>query len=268
MIYRSADNPSRKYDVRDVQNAATLFGEGLYQHHDWQAGDVLAIYSPNDVDFAPVIFGTQYAGGVVSPVNPGYTPAELAFQLRNAGAKVLVTTNSHLPNAVKAAESVGLPLSAILLMGSQKSATFRHWTDIQPSHDQVLRGRVKLAPKEHLAFLVYSSGTTGPPKGVMLTHRNIVSELYLITAAVGSSYESGKDKILGILPFFHIYGLVGLVCQSLYRGIEMVAVRDYEFKRFLDLVQTHKISFVYVAPPVIVRLAHSPRRSTCAACAC
>lgn len=216
------------------------------------------MYSPNDVDFAPVIFGTQYAGGTVSPVNPTYTPTELAFQLRDSGAKVLVTTNSLLPKAIKAAESVGLPLSSILLMGSEKSEAFRHWSDVQPSNPQTARGRQELKPDEHLAFLVYSSGTTGLPKGVMLTHRNIVAQLSLLTGAMGRWYDSGKDKVLGILPFFHIYGLVALVCQSLFRGIEIVVVGGYEFRQFLDLIQTHKITLVYVAPPVVVRLAHDP----------
>ncbi|KAJ5623714.1 hypothetical protein N7510_000023 [Penicillium lagena] len=258
VIYKSADNPGREYTFADVKAAAITFGEGLYHHFDWHKGDILAIYCPNDVDFGSVIFGTFYAGGIVSPANPGYTPDELAFQLRNAGAKALVTAESHLRNAVVAAKSAGIPNERILILGQQHSQQFRHWSDIKKPSEHLEYGRWSLIPDEDLAFLVYSSGTTGLPKGVMLSHRNVVSDLCLITGAVGYHYESGKDKMLGILPFFHVYGLVGLVTQCLYRGIEMLVVRDYEFEGFLQLVQNHKITFVYVAPPVIVRLANDP----------
>lgn len=258
-MYKSSDNPRRQYTFLNVKDTATAFGEGLYHHFNWQKGDILAIYSPNDADFGPVIFGTLYAGGTVSPANPGYTTDELAFQLRNAGAKVLVTTQSHLDKAIGAAQSVGIPIERILVLGdgqSTKSQRCRHWSDIRTPSGKALRGRQKLDPGQDIAFLVYSSGTTGLPKGVMLSHGNVVSELCIMTGAMGRWYQSGKDKVLGLLPFFHIYGLVGIVCQCLYRGIEMIVVRDYEFRRFLELVETHKITFIYVAPPVIVRLAH------------
>jgi acyl-CoA synthetase (AMP-forming)/AMP-acid ligase II len=89
----------------------------------------------------------------------------------------------------------------------------------------------------------------------MLTHSNIVSDLCQVNGAVGKYYNSGKDKILGVLPFFHIYGLTGLVQQPLHRGIELVVMPAFDLKLFLSSIQTHKITFIYVAPPVIVRLA-------------
>ena len=110
-------------------------------------------------------------------------------------------------------------------------------------------------PDKDLAFLVYSSGTTGLPKGVMLSHRNVISDLLMIKSAMGKWYSGGQDKILGVLPFYHIYGLTGLVQQPLHRGIELVVMPAFNLEVFLKAIQEHKITFIYVAPPVIVRLA-------------
>ena len=218
------------------------------------------MYAPNDIDIGPLIFGVFFAGGVVSPANPAYSPEELAFQLKNAGAKALATTKAFLPNARKAAEESGIPIDRIILIGEEKDDghQFKHWNNIRKTSGAVRYRRRKLDPENDLAFLVYSSGTTGLPKGVMLSHRNVISDLCLIKGCVGHHYTSGDDKILGVLPFFHIYGLTGLVQQPLHRGIELVVMPAFDLKKFLETIQSQKITFVYVAPPVVVRLARDP----------
>ncbi|KAK5079103.1 hypothetical protein LTS08_003745 [Lithohypha guttulata] len=257
VIYRSATNTSRAYTFSDVRSLATSFGEGLQNLWDWQKGEVLAIYAPNDIDVGPIIYGVFFAGGIISPANPAYSPDELAFQLNNSGSRALVTTVQFLPNALKAAEKAGIPQDRILLLGEARDKEHRvkHWTNIRKTSGALRYRRRKLQPDDDLAFLVYSSGTTGLPKGVMLSHRNVISDLCLIKGAVGHWYETGKDKILGVLPFFHIYGLTGLVHQPLHRGIELVVMPAFDLKLFLSTIQDHKITFIYVAPPVIVRLA-------------
>jgi len=257
IIYRSATNPKRAYTFADVRSAATAFGEGLQNLWDWQKGDVFAVYVPNDVDVGPVIYGVFFAGGVVSPANPAYSPDELAFQLGNSGSKAVITTMQFLPNALKAAEKVGIPRDRVLLLGEERDKDHRvkHWTNMRKTSGALRYRRRKLHPDNDLAFLVYSSGTTGLPKGVMLSHRNVIADLCLIRGAVGKWYETGKDKILGVLPFFHIYGLTGLVHQPLHRGIELVVMPAFDLKLFLTTIQEQKITFIYVAPPVLVRLA-------------
>lgn len=256
VIYRSAESPERYYTYEDVKRLATSFGEGLRRKWAWQLGDIMAIYAPNDIDFAPVVYGAFYAGGTISTANPAYNSDELTFQLQNSGAKALVTTIAFLPTAIVAAEASNIAKDHIIILGPERSNGFQHWRDVGIQSEHGRHGRQALQPQRDLAFLVYSSGTTGLPKGVMLSHYNVVSDLSLIQGAVGSSYKSGKDKMIGVLPFFHIYGLIGLVNQCLQRGIEMVVVRSYEFRSFLQLIQQHEVTFVYVAPPIIVRLAH------------
>jgi acyl-CoA synthetase (AMP-forming)/AMP-acid ligase II len=255
VIYR-AINSDRKYTFSDTKTLATLFGEGLRNLWDWQKDEVLALYAPNDIDIAPVIYGTFFAGGIVTPANPGYSADELAYQLENSGARALVTTKQFLDTALKAAEKVGIPNDRIILLGAEKDGSHRvkHWSNIRKTSG-ALRYRRRRAKPEDLAFLAFSSGTTGLPKGVMLTHRNIVADVVMIHGAVGGHYAHDKDKFLGVLPFFHIYGLTGLVHQMLHRGIELVVMPAFEMKTFLETIQEHKITFIYVAPPVIVRLA-------------
>lgn len=257
VIYRAC-NSDRHYTFQDVKAAATAFGEGLCNLWDWQRGDILNIYAPNDIDFGPVVYGTFFAGGIVTPANPGYSPDELAFQLSNAGAKAIVTTKAFLPAAMKAADISGIPHDRIILLGAEKddSHRFKHWTNIRKTSGALrYRRRKAKNPDEELAFLVYSSGTTGLPKGVMLSHRNIISDVLQVEGAVGNWYKTGEDKILGVLPFFHIYGLTGLVHQPLHRGIELVVMPAFDLKVFLESIQTHRITFIYVAPPVLVRLS-------------
>ncbi len=193
----------------------------------------------------------------MSPANPAYSTDELAFQLGNSGSKAIVTTTDFLSTALKAAKKSGIPEDRVFLLGSKRDPSHRakHWTNIRKTSGASRYRRRKMDPDKDLAFLVYSSGTTGLPKGVMLSHRNIIADLLLIQGAVGRWYEGGKDKILGVLPFFHIYGLTGLVQQPLHRGIELVVMPAFNLEVFLNAVQKHKITFIYVAPPVIVRLA-------------
>lgn len=257
VIYRSL-NPARPaYTFDLVKSTATDFGAGLRNLWDWEKNDVLNIFAPNDIDIGPIIYGTFYAGGIVSPANPGYSADELAFQLTNSGAKAIVTTLDCLKVALAAAAKAKIPTDRVVLCGEARDPEHRvkHWSNIRKTSGASRYRRRKAAPDSDLAFLVYSSGTTGLPKGVMLSHRNVIADILQIQGAVGKWYRSGEDKMLGVLPFFHIYGLTGLVQQPLHRGIELVVMPSFNLEVFLRTVQEHKITFIYVAPPVLVRLA-------------
>jgi 4-coumarate--CoA ligase len=213
VLYTDPDT-ERYYTYATVKAASLDFGKGLRALWDWKRGDVLALYSPNCIDTPAIMWGTLWAGGVLSPANSAYTAEELAFQLKDSNAKALATQVDYLPTAIKAAELVGLDKEMIILIGDKrmKDASFKHFTSIRNISGATRFRKTKIAPEKDLAFLVYSSGTTGLPKGVILTHQNICSNLMQLRA-VESGHLSWKDgpsgtgdRILAFLPFYHIYG--------------------------------------------------------------
>ena len=161
------------------------------------------------------MWGCQWAGGIPSPANPGYTANELAFQLKDAGSKALVTQKFLLPVALEAAKQVGIPHDRIILLGDERdeSMKFRHFDSITNISGTSRYRRTKMNPKVDLAHLVYSSGTTGYPKGVRLSHENIVSNILMGSVAEGGylTWNGGEDgqgdNLLGFVPFSHIYGM-------------------------------------------------------------
>ncbi len=166
----------------------------------------MAIFSPNSAEIGAVTLGTHWAGGVVCPFNNTYTVGELSAQLRASEAKALTTHVTCLQVAQEAALLVGLPLSRVILVGEDDDpkGRFRHFSSLQGSSATVERPAIQA--KEDLAFLVYSSGTTGLPKGVMLTHANMVANILQSTVMDGKETSWQRDHTLGFLPMYHIYG--------------------------------------------------------------
>lgn len=197
-----------------MKRTASEFGAGLKALWGWKRGDVLAFFTKNSIDTPALTWGCHWAGGIVSPANPAWTAEELAFQLKDAGAKALVTQLASLHVAREAARKAGVLEDRIILLGDKKDPTmrFKHFSSIKNFSAVERYRRTRVNPKEDLAFLVYSSGTTGLPKGVMLSHENIVSNILMIKAGEGGNMtwndgEYGQgDSILAFLPFFHAYG--------------------------------------------------------------
>jgi 4-coumarate--CoA ligase len=216
-IFTSAET-GRTYTYDALRQTAVQFGKGLQSQWRWQRGDVLAVYSPNSIDLGAVVLGAIWAGAVVSPANPLYTPEELSFQLRDADAKGLVTQRPFLGVALDAARRAGLAEDRVLLIGEERDpdGRFVHFDELKPGGPGLVASlfgsrRARVDPKRELAFLVYSSGTTGLPKGVCLSHYNLVANILQFSAVEGREFHpdggvDGKgDKQLGIVPFFHIY---------------------------------------------------------------
>lgn len=218
-ILIDAENPYRSYTLAQLRSAATEFGKGLKGLWKWKRGDVLAFYTPNDVDTPALTCGALWAGGVVSPANPLYTADELTFQLTNSGAKGIVTQVAFLKSAREAAARAGIPEDRIILLGrdGDPEGRFRHWSSIKPTAYCSRYAKTNVRPTRDLAFLVYSSGTTGLPKGVCLTHFNVVANILQNEALDGHHLKpaggpgNAGDRLLGVIPFFHIYVRFSLV---------------------------------------------------------
>ncbi|MGF1938492.1 MAG: thioester reductase domain-containing protein [Nostoc sp. ChiQUE02] len=210
--------------------------------------DVLAIYSPNLPEYAIAFHAVATLGGIITTVNPSYTAEELAYQLNDAGAKYLIT----IPDLVaQALEAVGRSkVEEIFVFGEASGAT---------SFSVLLEGegeipKVQINLQEDLVALLYSSGTTGMPKGVMHTHHTFVSNFHQFQSC---EPVSEADAVIGVLPFFHAYGMV-MLNYSLACGATVVTMPRFDLEVFLSLIEKHKITRIHIVPPILLALAKQP----------
>ncbi|KAH6853049.1 putative amp-binding enzyme [Alternaria rosae] len=247
----------RKLTYALLRSCAKQFGSALQERWQWRKGDVLAIMTPNDIDVAPATFGALLVGGVVCPLNFMYTVDELVSQLTSSKAKGLLTNVACLEVACKAASKFGLPLDRILLVGNNMPTNpVQHFSSLKSASDSIKR--VEIDPKEDLAYLVYSSGTTGEPKGVMLTHENIVANSIQATTANGYKTNWKTDTGIGFLPMYHIYGIAVLLLTPIFYGVTTHIMQTFDLKKFCETVDKEKVTIAYIVPPVALALAKAP----------
>jgi len=212
-------------------------------------GDVIALYSPNTILYPVVFYGATRAGATVTTVNALYTADELHKQLIDSKAKLLVTISLFLPVATAAVE--GTDVSEIFVCDQAEG--YRSVQELLAS--TAPEPEVTIDPAEDVAVLPYSSGTTGAAKGVMLTHRNIGTNISQAEVMITLEEE---ERIIAILPFFHIYGLSVLMNLPLRLGATVVVLPRFDLIGFLDVLEQHRITRAYVAPPVVLALAKHP----------
>ena len=226
-----------------VRRVATAFANrGLSK------GEVLAIYSANCIEYAIAFHAVSLIGGIVTTINPLYTVDELRHQLKDAGAKFLVTAP---PFAEKALQAAGdLALREVFVFGEASGAT--PFAELLACEDNP--PDVEIDARNDVVALPYSSGTTGLPKGVMLTHRNLL--INMIQCEVLGVTES--DVTLGVLPFFHIYGMVVVMNLTFYQGATVVLLPRFDLEQCLAAMEKHRVSYAFVVPPIVLALARSP----------
>jgi 4-coumarate--CoA ligase len=210
-------------------------------------GDVLAIMAPNLPEYAVVFHGVAWAGGTVTTVNPTYTAEEVHHQLNDSGARILVTIGMFLDTARTASE--GTKVETIATIDP---------TDAENLLDLFgapMTTHAAVDPANDVVVLPYSSGTTGLAKGVMLTHRNCVANLCQCEPIL--PLQEG-EKILSVLPFFHIYGMQVLMNAALAAGAVVVPVPRFDLEQFLTLAQDHAIKRAFIVPPIVLALAKHP----------
>jgi acyl-CoA synthetase (AMP-forming)/AMP-acid ligase II len=208
-------------------------------------GDVVAILAPNCPEYAVVFHGVAFAGATITTINPTYTAPEVAHQLKDSGAKLLVTIPAFLETAKAAAEGV-----EVVVMGEAVGVTA-----LMSLMGEPLAMQVPVDDAVDVAVLPYSSGTTGLPKGVRLTHRNLVANVE--QCQVCFQVRTG-DRVVAFLPFFHIYGQTVLMNVYLATSGTVVTMPRFDLELFLTLCVRHATPTMFIAPPVAVALAKHP----------
>lgn len=204
----------------------------------FKKGDVLAIYATNCPAFAVVAFGVMRCGGTITTINPQYTAEEVQLQLKVAGATWLMTVGSLLHRVKDATRQVGIASDHIVVRGDDSLGCLSLSTLLEDDGSSF--PKVDFNPKEDVAFLPFSSGTTGLSKGVMLTHYNLVAQ-GCIVCSPGFLDFNHDSVVLAFLPFFHVYGLVIVLSLALHRGSRVVTMSKFEPEKFLQLLQEHKV---------------------------
>lgn len=253
-LLQSAGARGDKPALIDGSNGRTLtyrgWAEGVRRtaaglaRRGFRKGDVFAIYSPNHPDYAVAFHAVSLLGGIVTTINPAYTPDELSHQLKAAGAKYLVTTPPFLDKAAAAARQNDL--RELFLFGDSFDALLDSPADPP---------EVAIDARNDVVALPYSSGTTGLPKGVMLTHYNLVANILQSARIFGLEAD---DTTLGVLPFFHIYGMNVIMNVSLHLGATVVTMPRFELEACLATLQKYRVSYAYVVPPIVLALAKHP----------
>lgn len=243
------DGPTgRTLTYGQLTHAINLVAASLHKR-GFKKGEVFAIYSPNLPEYAIAFHAVATLGGVVTTINPLYTADELAHQLNDSQARFLLTIPLFLDKAREAQHKSSV--EEIFVFGEDQKAT--PFASLMQS-DGVIP-EVAINSREDLIVLPYSSGTTGLPKGVMLTHYNLVANLCQCHGVVDFSPD---DTMIGILPFFHIYGMMVVMSYMLYKGGTVVTLPRFELEQFLQVVQDYKVTVAALVPPIILALAKHP----------
>ncbi|KAF1964615.1 phenylacetyl-CoA ligase-like protein [Bimuria novae-zelandiae CBS 107.79] len=277
----------KTYTSLDVKERVDWLARGLAKELGFQPNKgsewdkVIAVYAVNTIDTLPLAWATHRLGGIQSPANAAYSAAELEYQLKNSGAKALFTCVPLLEVAREAATKSGIPENRIYILDlPEKFTDGKGAPKGMKTVDDLISDGKKLERLEPLnwesghgakrtAFLCYSSGTSGLPKAVKISHRNVIAN----TMQVGTFEKPYRDTIindlrnqadytenvLGLLPMSHVYGLVVICHVCVYRGDGVIILPKFEFASTLQAIQDHKISTLFLVPPIIILMTKNPQ---------
>ncbi|KAJ6437386.1 phenylacetyl- ligase protein [Purpureocillium lavendulum] len=278
---KCADSPSPFVDsvdgsghgVRETRQRIDWLAAGLASQLSIKdvTGDhwsrVVSLFAVNNIHTPVLAWAIHRLNGVVAPVNVAFTASELAYQLKDSAARCIFTDPSHLDIAREAAEQAGIPDFKVFLIPVPGDKT-RITGGVQSllSVEDLVNAGGRLPPlpqakwqkgrgRTQPAYLCYSSGTSGPPKGVMISHRNIIANVLQVTL-LESSFRpaSHQDIILGVLPQSHIYSIIMTTHLPVFRGDTVVTMAKFELINLVTAVNRFRMSLLYVVPPILIAL--------------
>ncbi|MFD6444124.1 AMP-binding protein [Promicromonospora sp. NPDC060204] len=249
--------------VDGVSGAATTFRAlrdqidavaGAVAARGFGVGDVVALHAPNVPAYVTVFHGLLRAGVTVTTVNALSSAPEITKQLADSGARLMITVSALLAAGEAGARDAGLRDDQIVVLDGGPDTGAGHASLADLLADPHPAPDVTFDPATHLAVLPYSSGTTGRPKGVMLTHTNLVANV-----AQSMAIGVGADDVVPcVLPFFHIYGMTVLLNLALRTRARLVTLPRFDLAQYLGVIQEHRATFLFVAPPIALALAKHP----------
>jgi long-chain acyl-CoA synthetase len=218
-------------------------------------GTTVALYMWNSPEFVLAFFGILKTGATVTALDPSFKGNDAQHQLEDSESIIAIVDEEQYILIESVREK--LPrLKNVVVVGEKRQSDaylFKELIEKYPPDPPT----VKINPKKDLAVLQYTAGTTGLPKGCMLTHYNIVSNIFQLALTHG--LEGTRDDIvLAHLPFYHIYGMTTLICASICFGLSIVIQKRFDMEEFLELIQKFKVTVLGTVMPVLTLLTQFP----------
>jgi long-chain acyl-CoA synthetase len=258
---RTPDRPAIIYHdliltYREVVSMVNCVANGLY-NMGMRKGDRICLFTTNRPEYTITFIAATSIGLVVTPMNPSYKEREIAYQLENSEAEAILVQRELFPLLHMILIQQSFPaLKHILVTGDRPPESMpgaipfaRLMRESSPKHPPYVE-----ISSDDLAALPYSSGTTGFPKGTMLTHRNLTSNNLQFTTALRTNFT---DVALIFLPFYHIYGVM-LTGSFLACGGTQVMMERFDLLQSLDLCEKHGVTYYFAVPPIVLALANAP----------
>ena len=269
----------KEMTYQEVYQEALRFAYQL-QRLGVEKGDRVAIMLPNTPQSVICYYGALFAGAVVVQTNPLYVEREIEHQMKDSGAKVIVCLDLLFPRVEKVRNRTNL--EHVIVTGIKDYLPFpknviypfiqkkEHGVVIKVKDDDythsfktlLATGKEEIEeppidPKEDLALLQYTGGTTGPAKGVMLTHFNLVTNT---RQCIHWTYKMkrGEERVLGALPFFHVYGMTVVMNFAIMHIAKMIILPKFQPKEVLKTIEKHRITLFPGAPTMYVGLINEP----------
>eukprot|EP00127_Corallochytrium_limacisporum_P005079 Clim_evm34s198 gene=Clim_evmTU34s198 len=251
--------------INAIAGALTVRGMGK--------GDTFCLWLPNTAAYPALYLGACEVGTTITTANPTYHAHEIEFQLNDSGATLLTTIPLLLDLAIEAVHATADHVKEIIVLSAdgkvpeeylEGGAKYQNKIKLTSFMEFMASGHGQsyssplIDPMNDLVCLPYSSGTTGRPKGVMLTHYNVVANVMQYAAAMDPHMAPNEDSVLGLMPFFHIYGMVVIMWHAIYRGCKMPIMPKFDPVQFFEIIQNEKLTMVHIAPPIALMMASHP----------
>lgn len=247
---------SQTLSFMDLKSMVYKVSHGLHHQFGIKKNDVVLIFAPNSIQFPLCFFGIIAIGGIASTANPIYTTSELSKQVKDCAPKLIIT----VPELIPKVSGFNLPL---LLLGSGRNTNISsNFSGKTMSFSDLIKNEGSLdldyftsaIKQSDTAALLYSSGTTGTSKGVVLTHRNFIASSLMVTADQEAAGEM-HNLFLCVLPMFHVFGLAVIMYAQLQRGNGIVSMGKFDLEMILKAVEKYRVTHFWLVPPIMLALA-------------
>ncbi|KAK5072868.1 hypothetical protein LTR64_000722 [Lithohypha guttulata] len=264
-----------RLSFKDVKHKAELLSSIFVRRYNLKPDETVSLFSSNSVWYPVGVWATVRAGGRVNGASPAYNVEETVHALKTARTRILLTLPSSLATARQAATKVGIPTSHILLLegsapGVQSIQALITEAEADSSFDIIPTWQIpsNTNNKQICGYLNFSSGTTGLPKAVMLSHHNIIAQCFQLRQLQVLSTGEPPSKIhpdglpeyriLAVMPLFHITGLVRFVSYPVFMNGLSVMLPQFTLPSMLESIITYKIEELILVPPILIRLVQDP----------